>query len=208
MAHLVALRDQEQRAVTIGISGIDCAGKSTLALGLAAALASDGIPSSVLHGDQCTRPSKQRYARRDEALGYYLDSFNYADVDALLASVARGRTGSFQVRALDWDRDAWTLDQIEVDPGGVLVVEGCFLFTGHRTEMFDVSVWIDLPFDDAIERALQRPRDLERLGGPDGVRERYRKRYLAGQRIHIERDDPARRAAFVLEGGRIRSLNE
>src|SRR5689334_24000193 len=43
-------------------------------------------------------------------------------------------------------------------------------------------------------RALRRPRDLERMGGPTGVRERYEARYIPGQVIHLERDMPAKRA--------------
>jgi hypothetical protein len=40
--------------------------------------------------------------------------------------------------------------------------------------------------------------DLERMGGSSGVNERYARRYLPGQAIHLERDRPAQSADLVL----------
>ena len=84
-----------------------------------------------------------------------------------------------------------------LEPGATVVVEGCFLFRG-REDALDLRVWLDLPLDRVVQRALQRPRDLERMGGPDGVRERYATRYLPAQRRHLELDDPRSRADLVL----------
>ncbi|HZT83862.1 MAG TPA: hypothetical protein VE984_00375 [Gaiellaceae bacterium] len=57
---------------------------------------------------------------------------------------------------------------------------------------------MDLPLDEIVPRALARPRDLERMGGPEGVRERYERRYVPGQRLHLERDRPQEQATLVL----------
>ena len=82
---------------------------------------------------------------------------------------------------------------------GVVIVEGCFLFAGDGAEAFDASVWNDLPLDSVVARALRRPRDLQRMGGAKGVRERYEHRYLPGQTIHLQKDRPAERATLVLD---------
>ncbi len=141
----------------------------------------------------------ERYAEPDEGLGYYRDSFDYGWVyDTLLPAVRSGFEGELVARVSDWEHDGWQDARFVVEPGAVVIVEGCFLFTG-REAGFDLTIWLDLPLDRVVERALRRPRDLERMGGPDGVRERYAARYLPGQALHLEHDDPAGRADVVLQ---------
>ena len=190
----LALRVRQTGARSIGISGIDCAGKSTLADSLARELGG----AVLVHGDAFTRPAAERHADPDEARGYYRDSFDYGFVyDELLPAVRRGFSGALTTRVSDWERDEWRKTTIHIPPDAVVIVEGCFLYTG-REDAFDLRIWIDIPFDVALARALRRPRDLERMGGAAGVRERYATRYLPGQALHLERDDPVGRADIVL----------
>jgi uridine kinase len=184
------------RGVAIGISGPDCAGKSTLAASLADALEP---PVLVVAGDEFTRPTGERYAEPDEGLGYYRDAFDYRGVfEQLLPALRAGAAADVVLRVSDWERDDWRERMFRLDPETVLIVEGCFLFTGARAREFDLSIWLDLPLDRVVPHALARPRDLERMGGPAGLRERYETRYLPGQRLHIERDDPAAHADLVV----------
>jgi hypothetical protein len=64
---LIELRAENGRAISVGISGIDCAGKSTLAEDLLGELE----PALVVSGDEFTGPMSERYAEPDEGLGYY-----------------------------------------------------------------------------------------------------------------------------------------
>jgi uridine kinase len=192
---LTDLRAEKNRAISVGISGIDCAGKSTLAEDLLGEL----DPALVVSGDEFTRPTSERYAEPDEGLGYYRNSFDYAWVyDTLLPAVRSGFAGELVARVSDWENDGWQEARFVVEPGAVVIVEGCFLFTG-REDAFDLSIWLELPLDAAVERALRRPRDLDRMGGADGVRERYATRYLPGQALHLAHDDPAACADVVLQ---------
>jgi len=189
---VAALRDAHHRSVSVGISGVDTAGKSTLALTLREALAP---PVVVVPGDELTRPTRERFREPDHALSYYRDSFDYTQVfDTLLPFVRAGRAGELPWRFTDWEHDDWHDATLVVPPRSAVVVEGCFLFTG-REDAFDLTVWLDLPLDRVVERAI--PRDAERMGGADRVRERYARRYLPGQALHLERDDPRRRADVV-----------
>jgi uridine kinase len=173
-------------ARTIGISGIDCAGKSSLALALADELG-DAL---VVHGDEFTRPVAER--------SDYLASFDYGFVyDVLLPAVRDGVTGRLMVHVTDWENDGWRDETFVLGPESFVIVEGCFLFTG-RERAFDLTVWIECAFDVALSRALLRTRDLERMGGEAGVRARYAERYFPAQALHLERDDPVGRADIVL----------
>ena len=195
-----ALRARLGRGVSVGISGVDCAGKSTLAEAVSARLSDRGVPVVLLPGDELTRPSRDRHAEADEGLGYYRDSFDYRAVfEEVLPAVRRSFAGPLALPVTDWERDAWAERVVELPPSAAVVVEGCFLFAGGRASEFDLSVWLDLPLEEVVPRALRRPRDLERMGGPDGVRERYESRYVPGQRLHLERDRPAEQATVVLQ---------
>jgi uridine kinase len=190
------LRRRIDHRVAVGISGPDCAGKSKLARELAEAL---GASSLVVRGDEFTRPTAERYAEADQALGYYRDSFDYGELRGrLLPALRDGLVGDVALRVSDWEHDGWRTETFSLRPETLLIVEGCFLFADGGDDEFDLTVWIDLPLEQVVERALARPRDLERMGGPDGVRERYARRYVPGQRLHLERDDPSRRADVVL----------
>jgi len=199
----IALRARFGRGVAVGISGVDCAGKSTLAEGVRDHLAADGIPVVMVEGDEFTRPTGERYAEPDEGLGYYRDSFDYGYVfEQILPAVRSSFAGPIEVKVTDWERDAWKDGIVELPPGAIVLVEGCFLFAGDAAAEFDLSVWLDLPLEDVVPRALGRPRDLERMGGPDGVRKRYEQRYVPGQRLHLERDRPQERVDLVLSFNR------
>ena len=68
-----------------------------------------------------------------------------------------------------------------------LVADGVFL------QRPDLRIWIDTPFDEALERALTR--DAGRFAD---VRERYERRYFPGQRLYLDEVDPRARADIVV----------
>jgi len=163
----VVTRIRATDACIVGISGVDTAGKSTLAADVAARL-----PGALLIEGDAYMPSPEvRHREPDQALGYYRDGFDY--------------------RALFGD----ILPALRAD-GRLAIVEGCFLFAGDNGANFDLRVWIDLPLDRVLERALVR--DAAHMGGEDEVCRRYAARYIPGQRLHLERDDPAAHADLVL----------
>jgi uridine kinase len=202
------LRSGLGRGLSVGISGVDCAGKSTLAEAVCDRLAADGVAAVLLEGDEFTRPTRERYERPDQGAAYYHDSFDYRELfDSVLPAVRNSFRGDLRIRVTDWDGDTWKERNVSLARDAVLVVEGCFLFADGAANEFDLSVWLELPLERILERALQRPRDLERMGGPDGVRSRYTTRYIPGQRLHLERDRPQAGADLVLEPRRSRYRN-
>ena len=197
---VLRLRQDLRRSVAVGISGVDCAGKTTLAEAVHLQLQSKGVCSVLLAGDEFTCPTSDRYRNADKGLGYYLDSYDYAQLfEEILPAVRNNFAGEITVKLSDWERDGWRDDVLVLAADGAVIVEGCFLFADQRADAFDLSVWIDLPLPSVVTRALRRPRDLERMGGPAGVRERYEQRYIPGQLIHLERDVPAEKATLVVQ---------
>lgn len=62
---------------------------------------------------------------------------------------------------------------------------------------WDLVIYLHVPPEETMRRALARDRDL--FGGPEAVRERYARRYLVGQTYYREQVRPMDRADVALE---------
>ena len=97
----------------MGISGIDCAGKSTLAESLRGRLEAVGEAVLVVSGDEFTRPTIERFAESDDGPAYYRDSFDYRFLfESLLPAVRDARASELFGPVSDWERDAWWLPPV------------------------------------------------------------------------------------------------
>ena len=113
------------RQVLVAVDGGDASGKTTYAALLADAIRDCGRTVSVVHVDDVMHPPEVRHRRgRTSPEGYLDDSYDY---DALLHRV-RSCTGQ------------------------VVVVEGLFLHRDELVDLWDHSVFLDVPLDVALER--------------------------------------------------------
>jgi uridine kinase len=187
-------RRRLRRTTILGISGIDCAGKTSLAARLADELHAAGEDAVVIGGDDFNRPRSERSTYPAEDADY---GFAYGQlVEEVLVPAREGRAVHARLRVKDWERDAWEDGHVVVAPGAIVLLEGVFLFTPEVAPLLDLKVWLEISFEDALERALVR--DAAAMGGEDGVRERYATRYFPGQRLHLERDRPRESADLVI----------
>ena len=195
---VLAARRRLGRTTIVGISGIDCAGKSTFARRLAAELQEAGEEVVLVGGDHFNRPRSERSRFPAEEPDY---GFAYGQlVRQLLVPARAGRCVAARLRVKDWDRDAWYERDFAVGPGAIVLVEGVFLFRREVLPLLDLKIWLEISFDEALARALVR--DADAMGGPEGVRERYATRYFPAQRVHLARDRPRDAADLVLTAAR------
>jgi uridine kinase len=182
------------RTTIVGISGIDCAGKSTLARSLALELCAAGEDAVLIGGDDFNRPRSERSIFPADEPDY---GFDYGQlIGEVLVPARAGRRVDARLRVKDWDRDAWDERDFVVESGAIVLLEGVFLFTRAIVPLLDLKIWLEIGFEVALERALVR--DADAMGGEDAVRERYATRYFPGQRLHLEGDEPREAADLVL----------
>ena len=180
----------------IGVDGVDGSGKTTFADSLGDHLRGLGRDVVRVREDDFLNPRAVRYRLgRGSPEGYVADSY---DLDRLRADVlepfAPGGDGRYRDRSLDLATDT-ALDPpwLQAPAGAVLVLDGMFL---HRDELrgaWDVSVLLDVPFEDTCRRMAVRD------GSDPDPEHPSMRRYVGGQRLYLSRCRPAERATVVVD---------
>ncbi|MEZ3159868.1 uridine kinase [Microbacterium sp. BWT-B31] len=196
------LRDevrQHNRAgrVIVAVDGLDGAGKTTFAEGLAQVFADDGTAAFHASIDDFHRPRAERYARgRTSPEGFYRDSFDYATFRRVLIDPFRAQTGAstgFQLSAFDVQRDAPAPSEWVTAPrDAVLVVDGVFLHRPELRGLWNWSLWLDVPWDVAYARMAARGCDPD-PHAPSNAR------YYEGQQLYLRDADPRVEASAIVD---------
>ncbi|WP_375384882.1 uridine kinase [uncultured Microbacterium sp.] len=186
--------------VILAVDGIDGAGKTVFANGLAEAFAEEGAAVYRASIDDFHRPRAERYARgRNSPEGFYADSYDYSTfrrvlIDPFRDGAQTGATTGFQLTAFDLGRDTPTQSQWVTAPAdAILIVDGVFL---HRPELKGIwhwSLWLEVPFGVAYARMA--PRD----GSSPDPDARSNARYRQGQELYLREAKPREAASAIVE---------
>jgi uridine kinase len=187
LADRVTARRREH-PLRVAIDGVDGAGKTRLADELGAFVSTRGRAVFRVSIDDFHRPRELRYRQGAQSpQGYYEDSF---DLEPL------GPGGSLCIRrkAFDYRTDAAVEAPIEsVVSDAVLLLDGVFLQRPELRDHFDLSIFLDVSFDETIAR------QVERDGADPEVEAASNRRYIGGQRLYLESCDPRARADIVVD---------
>lgn len=190
----------------VGIDGVDCSGKTTLADKLSKQLRNRGRNVIRISSDDFHNPKNIRYRQgRYSPRGFYEDTFDYT---AMINSVLKplGPCGSLAYRTASWDlatdlRVESKLLEAKLD--AVLLFDGIFLHRSELSSFWDFSVFIRVDFKEILKRACLR--DANIFGSVEKVKSIYRKRYIPGQILYLNEINPATRADIVLDNNEIES---
>ena len=128
------------RPALVCIDGLGGAGKSTLAEAVAR-----GRPDvTVVHGDDFYGPEASDWSTWTPLQGYerYFDHDRLED--QLLRPLKSGSRASFQ--RYDWSANALA-DWVEVDPDGLVIVEGVYLLRPSLRRYWDLAIYVDAARD-------------------------------------------------------------
>jgi uridine kinase len=199
------LRDRVRRRnaggrIIVAVDGLDGAGKTVFADGLAEVFAETGDAVFRAGIDGFHRPRSERYLRgRHSPEGFYRDSFDYATFRRVLIDPFRdgaqtaGTTG-FQLAAFDVVRDAPVESQWVTAPlDAVLVVDGVFLHRPQLRDLWDWSIWLDVPFDVSYARMALRDGCDPDPDAPSNAR------YRQGQEVYLREARPREAASVIVD---------
>jgi len=174
----------------LAVDGIDGAGTTPFADLLAGRFDRKGqaVARASIDGFQHSR--EERNARgRDSAEGHYRDSYDYDIFHRYLIEPFKliGSAG-FVTAVFDYLADAplelrWETTQ----PDSTLIVDGVFLNRPELRELWNYSIWLDVPHDVAEVRVLQR----------DGIAGQERNR--GGQALYLADADPRGAATATID---------
>jgi uridine kinase len=182
--------------VRVGIDGPDGSGKTVLADELARVLRAVGRTVVRVSADDFHQVRSVRYQLgRTSAEGMWLHSY---DLDRLqgevLSAFASDGDGRYSARAHDLETDEVLEPVWQTAPrGSVLVLDGLFL---HRDELrgaWDLSVWLEVPYDVTCARMAVRDGTDADPAHPSVTR------YVGAQQIYRRAADPAARADVVVD---------
>jgi uridine kinase len=184
------------RRAMVAVDGPDAAGKTTLAAAVAARVSRPVVTASI---DDWHHPQEVRYRRgRSSPDGYYRDSFDVAGLVAhLLTPFAEGAaTVTTAWHDVECDVPA-VVRQCDVPASAGLLFDGVFLQRPELRDRWDLTVYLDVPADVTVARALER--DLRLHASRDELLDLYQRRYLAGQAIYRAIATPVESADIVID---------
>lgn len=193
-AHI--LKTPSPFVLRVAIDGVDGAGKTHFAGELEPLLKMSGrniIRASV---DGFHHPREVRYRLgRDSPEGYYRDSYAYETFkEVLLEPLSPGGSGLYRTAVHDVETEKPVfVPEKQAEAGEILLLDGIFL---HRPELrgyWDVSVWLEVPFNISVPRMAERDGNSPDPNAPE------HQRYVAGQKLYLSESTPQRHATFVID---------
>ena len=199
VAHLIAAT-KRTHPLRVAIDGVDAAGKTTLANELVGPLEKLKRPVIRASIDGFHNPRLIRYRRgKDSPEGYFYDSFDLEAMKTyLLKPLGPDGNGQYQTAVFDFRTDSRIFSaKQQAQTNSILLFDGVFLLRPEIAGCWDFTVFLDVDFDVVIERAAQR--DLALFGSAEQTRERYRTRYIPGQKIYLNTCQPRARADVLID---------
>jgi uridine kinase len=183
------------RAV-VALDGVDGAGKTVLGHELAALVG----PAREVHRvsvDGFHRLRADRYERGRTAEAFYRDSYDHDAIRHRLVGPFRaGEPWLGAVHDVEREVPVDVPPEPPADPEALLLVDGIFLHRPELADLWDASVWVEVPFEVSVPRGNARFGEVSAEAADPASA--VNARYVDGQRLYLAEVDPASRATWVL----------
>ncbi len=179
--------------MTIAFDGPDAAGKTTLADEVAKATPA-AVRASI---DGFHRPAAERRLRGElSPEGYYHDTFELERVHDAIEDFRSG-SPTITISTLDLATDRPQIVRRAVPAPAALLFDGVFLQRPELRHLWDVVVYLYVPEEVILQRALSR--DIALFGDAENVERRYRAKYLPGQTLYRRHVGPLLQADLSVD---------
>ncbi len=180
----------------IGVDGVDGAGKTTFADELADVLQARDVQVIRASADDFHHSKAVRHRRgRDSPEGFFYDSFDLDQLRRrLLDPLGPDGDRRFVRRIHDVTTDERIDANVEVARDGqVLVLDGLFLHRAELRDVWDLSVYLDVPFEVSVARMADRDGSSPDPDHPSN------RRYVEGQRLYLATCRPHLQATMLVD---------
>src|SRR5947207_10405235 len=183
------------RAVLVGISGIDASGKAFITGKIAQWLQEAGWRVATINADDWLNLPEVCMSRRSQGEHFYEHAMRFDKMfDQLIVPLQENRAVSFVTDCADanGNRRKHSYEFRKID---IVLLEGIFLFKPAYRPHFDLTAWVDCSFATALERAITRCQ--EGLPPAETIRA-FTTIYFPAQRIHFARENPQAAADLII----------
>jgi uridine kinase len=197
------VRVAPERALLVGVSGIDGSGKGYVTEQIVSGLRGRHVNAVAINADGWLNLPSRRFDASRPAEHFFENGLRLDGMFRQLVLPLRdGRSLRLVADLADaTGREKYRQHTYEFEAVDVIVLEGIFLLKRRYRGHYDLSFWVECTFETALERALRRGQ--EGLPPEETARD-YQTTYFPAQRLHIERDDPRSAAtAVIVNDGRI-----
>ena len=185
------------KTIFVAIDGVDTSGKTTLADELKENIKKRKIYRVSIdgfHNDKKIRLSKGEYSPE----GYYEDSFKYESIiENVFNPIINGKKRIIP-KIFDYRNNEETIKEIiNIPDKSVIIFDGVFLLRNEIQDYWDLSIFLEISFNEVIKRALKR--DIEYFEDEKLLLKKYKERYIPGQKLYFEREKPKLRADIIID---------
>ncbi|MGQ0543630.1 MAG: uridine kinase [Blastocatellia bacterium] len=182
------------RAMLVGISGIDASGKGFITDKIAEVLKYQ-FNVAVINVDGWLNLPHIRFDPSSPAENFYENALRLDEMFArLILPLKENRTVDIEIDFAEETAVSFRPNRYAFQDIDIILLEGIFLFKRKYAGLFELKIWIDCSFKTALERAISRSQEgLSR----DETIKACETIYFPAQRLHFEQDFPATTADLV-----------
>ena len=179
---------KKDEIILVAIDGIDASGKTTFSNELSKLITERPVVNLTMdsfHNSKEIRLHKGEFS----PVGYYLDSFDYNFIiDNVLEPIVSG-INEITPKKFDYKNNQ-EIDQtkIIIPSNAIVIFEGIFILRKELMKFWDISIFLEITWEEMILRAIKR--DLEYFESEEILRDKYRRRYMPGQKIYLSQEKP------------------
>ena len=189
------------RAVLVGISGIDASGKGFITQNLAEGLRKGGWNVAALSADDWLNLPEVCINRDNYADHFYKHAMRFDEMfEQLIIPLKENRGICLTADCADAKATSYRTRRYDFHEIDIVLLEGILLFKPAYRDHYDLAVWIECSFEAALERAIKRGQ--EGLPPTETIRA-FKTIYFPAQRIHLARDNPRDAADIIFLNNRL-----
>jgi uridine kinase len=183
------------RAMLVGVSGIDASGKGYIARQLAEQLELSGQKVALINVDGWLNLPHVRFSESNAGEHFYLHALRLDEMfEQLVLPLKKNRGLDLTMQLAEETATKFRSHTYAFENIDIILLEGIFIFKREFVEYFDLRIWIDCSFETALQRAIARGQ--EHLPPADTIAA-YETIYFPAQRHHLSVDDPIAAAHII-----------
>jgi uridine kinase len=189
---------QKDKPMIIAFDGVDTSGKTTMANNVCRILKDNNKNAVRISIDKFHNPKEIRLQKGElSPEGYFYDSFNLNKIFEYIINPIR-INGEYIIKGIyDYKVEKEvTPEKIKIENDLIILFDGIFMNRDELYNVWDISIFLDINFKTVLKRAVIR--DIEYFKTIKNLNEKYKKRYIPGEKIYLRLCKPKERATIVI----------